>query len=268
MTNILLAAMIVLLIIILFLLVIPARERKIKKSALASGAYDELIRQEREKLRTLQENTIALGSIQDSDQLLKVIVENAKRISGAVLVAITLIDTKKNVLEVKYVSGLSNPLIQTALKMLHVDPTKLTFPVVEGSIIKGQIDSHQTYVTDSFYVLMEKKIDQKLCDAVQKLTGIDKICDICLMAGDKFIGQFVCFMRVGVEADISLLETFARQCAQAISSVDVITKIKEQVDEVERMNKFMIGREMEIVNLKNEINEMLAKQGALPKYRV
>jgi len=30
----------------------------------------------------------------------------------------------------------------------------------------------------------------------------------------------------------------------------------------------MIGREMEIVSLKNEINEMLAKQDAPPKYRV
>ena len=268
MTNILLAAMIILLIVSLFLLVIPARERKTKRAKLALGDYDEIIKQEKEKLRTLQENTTALVSIHDPDQLLKIIVENAKRISGAILVAITLIDSKKNVLEVKYVSGMDNPLIQAALKMIHVDPTKLTFPIIEGSIIKSQVDSHQTYTTDSFYLLMEKKIDQKLCDAVQKLTGIDKICDICLLAGDKFIGQFVCFMRVGVEADINLLETFARQCAQAISSVNVITKIKEQVDEVERMNKFMVGREMEIVSLKNEINEMLAKQDAPPKYRV
>ena len=55
---------------------------------------------------------------------------------------------------------------------------------------------------------------------------------------------------------------------------DITDKMKAEKDqrkytkELEKMNKFMIGRELEMVNLKKEIDELLAKLGLPKKYNI
>ena len=43
---------------------------------------------------------------------------------------------------------------------------------------------------------------------------------------------------------------------------------KKRVDEIEKLNKFMIGRELRIIDMKREINDLLVRLGEQPKYKV
>lgn len=46
------------------------------------------------------------------------------------------------------------------------------------------------------------------------------------------------------------------------------TKLREQVEELEKLNRFMVGREMDILELKKEVNQLLKAAGQPEKYRI
>lgn len=45
-------------------------------------------------------------------------------------------------------------------------------------------------------------------------------------------------------------------------------KFKEKAEEVEKLNKFMMGRELKIIELKKEVDNLLKAAGKPPKYKV
>ncbi len=45
-------------------------------------------------------------------------------------------------------------------------------------------------------------------------------------------------------------------------------EIKKRMSEIEKLNRFMIGREERIIEVKKEVNELLRKMGEQPKYKV
>ena len=45
-------------------------------------------------------------------------------------------------------------------------------------------------------------------------------------------------------------------------------ELKKRVLELEKINKFMMGREMDIINLKREVNDLLAQLKQEAKYKV
>jgi GAF domain-containing protein len=45
-------------------------------------------------------------------------------------------------------------------------------------------------------------------------------------------------------------------------------ELKEQLEEINRFNLLMVGRENKMIELKKEINELLIKIGLQPKYRI
>lgn len=45
-------------------------------------------------------------------------------------------------------------------------------------------------------------------------------------------------------------------------------ELKKRMAELEKMNKFMMGRELDIINLKREVNDLLAELKQEAKYKV
>lgn len=75
------------------------------------------------------------------------------------------------------------------------------------------------------------------------------------------------------EKDLELLLTFANQAAVAIENANLYEKerkqrreLEEKIEELERFNKLTVGRELRMIELKEEINSLLEKLGQPKKY--
>jgi len=238
------------------------------KKAPTDVNWEEKYLKEKEKLTAVQSTALALVGSQDPDQIAATIADTARKLSGALLTAILILNKDKTVLHIKHISGAGIPIVQTGFKALGIDPFKLTFPVVDGSIIKQQMIKRQTIVTNSLFELLDKQLNKTVCDTAQSLVGIKTMVDYAIFTSENFLGMFACFFRGDVEIDFKLLETFSSQCAQALNAVDSIARMKEQVNETEKMNRFMIGRETEIINLKKRINSLLEDLGRPKEYSI
>ena len=70
------------------------------------------------------------------------------------------------------------------------------------------------------------------------------------------------------EKDMEILEFVSDQIAIAVESKKAEESLKKKNIELENFNKIAVGREMRMIDLKKEINELLKKSGKEPKYRI
>jgi len=229
---------------------------------------EEEIIKEKDKLEVLQKNTAALVATHDLDKLLKIIADNARKIFKAMLVTVTRYDEAKNHLAIRASSGMDLPIIRQGLKLLGADPSQFVYKADEGTATKWLMDNKRPYATNSLYEMINKTIDEKLCLATQKLTGLTTFIAIPFFVQNKFIGTFILFLKKGIEAESDYLMAFGNQCAQALDIADIITETKKRSEELEKINKFMIGRELDMVVLKREINQLLRTAGKPEKYQL
>lgn len=229
---------------------------------------DEEIVQEKEKLEILQRNAAALVSIHDPDQLLRTIVENARKISKAIIVVVTQYDQGKNALHVKFTSGFNQPIIQRALHLMGVDPVQLYYRADEGTITKWIMDNRKPLQTSSLYDMVHRQVNRSVCEAAQRITGVNNLIAVPMYAGNNFLGSFVFFFRKDTKVDVNYLETFGAQCAQALNTANTVLQLKKHTEELEKVNRFMEGREMDIIELKQEVNRLLGELGREKKYKI
>ena len=220
------------------------------------------------KLEILQENTAALVATLDQDKLLEIIANNARKIFSATLVAVTSFDEKKNHLAIRATAGMDHPIIKQALKILGADPSKLIYKAEEGSVTKWLIDNKKPFVTASLYEMINKQINEKLCLAAQKFTGVKNLIAVPFFVQEKFLGTFILFLKEEAEIDLNYLLTFGNQCAQALNTANIVSEIKNRAEELEKINKFMVGRELDIIGLKEEINSLAQEFGREKKYNI
>jgi len=69
------------------------------------------------------------------------------------------------------------------------------------------------------------------------------------------------------EEDLALLRTVADIIVYALENKKTEEVLKKRAEELEKMNKFMVGRELNIIELKKEINLLLERLGQPVKYR-
>jgi two-component system, chemotaxis family, CheB/CheR fusion protein len=68
------------------------------------------------------------------------------------------------------------------------------------------------------------------------------------------------------ERELRFLDLLARQAADAIERKQSDELLREQMEELQRFNDAAVGREMRMIELKKEINELLARLGEPPRY--
>lgn len=61
-------------------------------------------------------------------------------------------------------------------------------------------------------------------------------------------------------------DLLARQAADAIERKQSDDLLHEQMEELQRFNAAAVGRETRMIELKKEINDVLARLGELPRY--
>jgi DNA gyrase/topoisomerase IV subunit A len=65
---------------------------------------------------------------------------------------------------------------------------------------------------------------------------------------------------------LHLLDVLARQTADLIERHAAQQALRERMDEVSRFNRIVVGRELRMIELKKEINELMLKLGLQRRY--
>lgn len=211
------------------------------------------------EMEVFRETISAFTSIEDIDRLLKIIVHNAKMISSADVVMYTPYDKKKKGIYLKVMAGFENPIVKKSLKILKLDPYDVFLPANQNSISKWMLENKKTFITDSLYIFFDKVFPKNLTDTVQKISGLKKMVCVPLIIKDDFVGEFVYMFTNVKDIDVPVLESFAFQCAQAINISHLVNDLKSHTQKLEKMNKFMVGRETEMAKLKKRVRELEQK---------
>ena len=65
---------------------------------------------------------------------------------------------------------------------------------------------------------------------------------------------------------MSFLDLLVRQAADAVERQQAMEAMRAHVEELQRFNEAAVGREMRMIELKKEINELAQRLGEPPRY--
>lgn len=68
------------------------------------------------------------------------------------------------------------------------------------------------------------------------------------------------------ERELRFFDLLARQATDALERKQADDLLREQVDQLQRFNAAAVGRELRMIELKKEVNELLARLGLPPRY--
>lgn len=112
---------------------------------------------------------------------------------------------------------------------------------------------------------------EKVNPEIARLGGLHGFASIPLFTKDKVIGSLNLATRLKAvlsKQKLSTLLAIGQEIGAAVSRMQSEEELKKRVLELEKMNKFMMGRELDIINLKKEVNELLLQLKQEARYKV
>jgi hypothetical protein len=99
--------------------------------------------------------------------------------------------------------------------------------------------------------------------------NIGEVAVVRIEGNNRVVGNliFICEKGKAIE-NAELIEMFSFQLGQYIERVNAEEALLQKVNEMERFHKLTINRELNMIELKREVNELLRKMGQDEKYRI
>lgn len=206
---------------------------------------------EYEQFRLLSENTKALLEVDELDELIKIIAENARKASGAIAVGITLLE--KGFSKVKYLAGLDNPIIKSAFQLAKIDPLAISLQVIPDKIAWQVVYQKNTVLVYDFWEEIDQIIPHSVAQLAQKLAGVQVIVNVPLVVDGECLGIIAYAMTKKVdEGEIKFLEMFTAQANQAFKKVKLLNEVKKANQELEQR---VIARTQELEQARAELKQ-------------
>ena len=209
---------------------------------------------EYEQFRLLSENTKALLEVDELDELIKIIAENARKASGAIAVAVSLVENENS--RVKYLAGLDNPIIRYAFNLAKIDSLSLIVPVTPGRILWQIVHQKSTVLVQDCWEALDQIIPSSvahLVQIVQKIAGVQVIVNVPLIVDGEGAGIVSYSMTKKVnQAEIKFLEMFTAQASQAFKKVKLLNEVKKANQELEQR---VIERTQELEQARAELRQ-------------
>jgi len=221
------------------------------------------------KIKTLTETAIQFIEFPSDGNIYQFIGEQLKKLVGEdSYIIISSIDNDTNTLSIRAVLDLGK-FADKIIKILGKKPTEITL---------NAKDQNLNYLSDgllhnarkSLYQISLNSITKPVSHSIEKLFKIGKIYTIGFTNKEQLFGTAIIVLKKGA-ADIKspeIIETFIKQACIAIIKMQAEEKLKNRNKELELFNKVTVGRELKMIELKKEINELLNKHGENAKYKI
>jgi|GEM_PF-4957800 len=165
-----------------------------------------------------------------SDELLHVIVENARKVSGAKYVTLSFFDEMRMAVRIVAIAKSNPDEFDKLTDVLKTeDVFKQEFRVNKSTSFKNFLRKKQkrAIVLDSFHDFVFGAFDKQTCSLIEKITGVKEIVVIPLLLGDKLEGIIGFLYSTAEKRDLSLLLLFADFALQALEKSKVFSQLQE-----------------------------------------
>lgn len=188
---------------------------------------EEEINKTNKQLETLYHITSASISSNNKDELLQLIADKCKELSGAMAVSINSYDKSTKTLRIEALSKLGVPLIKKAVDTLKVS-TKKSWKA-DSKEFNQFLTGKKPIFIKNLHVALFKSVNKKLCDLIQKKTGLQTFLMVPILIDDEVKGAFAYFLKEEENdmSDISLYENLANQTSQLIKKAEISEQIRE-----------------------------------------
>ncbi len=118
-------------------------------------------------------------------------------------------------------------------------------------------------------LIFSNHVDERHENIYSNMPAHGHYCVPLTLTGGRIIGVITLYVRIGYKRDPSeesFLKILANVVAAIIERKQVEGKLRGKIEEIDKLNHFMIGREKRIIELKKEIDDILKEIGRPSRY--
>jgi PAS domain S-box-containing protein len=218
-------------------------------------------------LVTLNNCAIELARLVTIDEVGKFVVKKLREFTGGAGCIFGLYDPEKKHIQATH-SEIESSGVNDLLKALGGKRINdVSFPVNEinyQEMVQKPIQYNSSMSKASFGVIPEG-----IGKLTQKLQKVDRILMVAFVLDGQLFGAATLGLREGTQAPSNeMVNSFIQLVTITLSRVRAESALRQKMDELVRFQNLTVGRELKMIDLKSEINALLAETGKQPKYRI
>ena len=192
------------------------------------------------------------------------IIETLRLISGANYLVFNYL--KENYSQALAITGLKNPH-DIIKKYLNIDFTSKRW--ARNKDFESKWIGEKFTVYDDFGKVLKAEFNALLVDALLFTFNIGKVIIVRIDGNNNLIGNLILIFEKGKDIQNSaFVEMFTFQLGQYLERLNAEEALTIKISEMERFHKLTINRELNMIELKKEVNELLKQAGKDEKYRI
>ncbi len=187
-----------------------------------------------QQLLLLQEINAGMSSVMKLDELLQLVVDSAKRLSGVGGAGIALVNQDTHTARISNVSSGDGGLAEKFLRTINVSLLGREFALQAESLVVRCLESRQPYVTDALNDLTKDILTPFAGATLQRILRAKKIALFPLYSDDQPFAILACLIRFE-EVPLDILTHFTHQCERAIKSARMLDEAQQQSQRLQQL---------------------------------
>ncbi|MFA5856700.1 MAG: hypothetical protein WC867_05045 [Candidatus Pacearchaeota archaeon] len=211
-----------------------------------------------EKIKFLLKACDEIFSLQQESNIYEYVANNLHEFIGDSIIIVNSADEEFENIKIEALVGLGDKFSHIT-NLLGMNPLGKKYKMDETSkkdILKFKLNR----IEGGIHSLSFKTVPKNICTLIEKAIGLKEIYGIGLVKNNIIFGSVIILIKEdNLEMDLELLESFIKIFAIAIKSKIDEDNLNESKKDLEKINKFSVGREIEMIKLKKEIVELKNK---------
>jgi len=135
--------------------------------------------------------------------------------------------------------------------------------------IESKLTNNKITILSDIGSIMFANFNSSVIRLIISRYNIGNVAVLRIEGNDKMVGNLIFIFEKGKKIENNeLIEMLSYQLGQFIERLNAEQAIQQKVIEMERFHKLTINRELNMIELKKEVNELLKKAGQDAKYRI
>ena len=236
---------------------------------------EEEIRHKTEDLALINTLNEAVNQGDSLLQIQQLLIREIKRMFSCFGATLFLLSEDREYL-VMQILDIPPAIVSQIEKLVGMRIPAVSIPLKAGSLyrkalqeVKPQLFNDPKTTQRLMSEFTENKILKKLVPTIYPILNIHSVINVPLVTEGEAIG-LLNFARKEpfTEFELKRFETIAGQLTSIIKRKQVENERKENMRQLERFNRLSVGRELKMIELKKEINELLREAGRTEKYKI
>lgn len=135
--------------------------------------------------------------------------------------------------------------------------------------MESLLEQNEITILNDISKILSYDFNEAVVKLVSKVTRTGEVALVALKGNNRVVGSLVFIFDNKANIDnVELIELFSYQMGQYIERTNAEKALQLKMDEMQRFHKLTVNRELNMIELKREVNALLIENGKEPKYRI